>query len=207
MSELSSWLNHLPFETELKHLLAEQAQLVTLASGEVLLRDGSFVSAVPIVLRGLVKVLRYEADRELLLYYIRPGESCIMSFSAALQAQPSQVLATAETDTELLLLPVEKLSDWHRQYPRLQQYFIHLYSQRYQGLIHTIDQLAFQKLDERLLYHLRQKQQLCGESRLSLTHQQIANDLGTTREVISRVLKKLEREGLVQLGRHEIWLL
>lgn len=207
MSNLSSSFHHLPFETELRRLLAEQARLVSLAPDEVLLRNGSFVSAVPMVLHGLVKVLRYEADRELLLYYIRPGESCIMSFSAALQAQPSQVLATTETDTELLLLPAEKLPDWHRQYPRLQQYFIDLYSQRYQGLIATIDQLAFQKLDERLLHYLRQKGELSGQRRLNLTHQQIASDLGTTREVISRVLKKLEREGHLKLGRHEILLL
>ena len=109
MSDLFPSFDRLPFETELKHLLAEQAQLVTLAPDEVLLRNGSFVSAVPIVLQGLVKVLRYEADRELLLYYIRPGESCIMSFTAALQTQPSQVLATTDADTHLLLLPADKL--------------------------------------------------------------------------------------------------
>ena len=89
----------------------------------------------------------------------------------------------------------------------MQQYFIDLYSQRYQGLIQTIDQLAFQKLDERLLHYLRQKQQLSGQDRLSLTHQQIASDLGTTREVISRVLKKLAQEGHLQLGRHQILLM
>jgi CRP/FNR family transcriptional regulator, anaerobic regulatory protein len=197
-------IEQLPFETDLKQSMVAQAKSLRLPAGETLMADGAFVAGVPIVLRGLVKVTRFEADRELLLYYIRPGESCVMSFAAALHSQPSQVVATTEQDTELLLIPAEQLPHWHRRFPRLQRYFIDLYDQRYQGLIQTIDQLAFQKLDERLLAYLHQKQQLTGTADLRLTHQQIAADLGTTREVISRVLKKLERSGHLILSRQAI---
>ena len=201
MSEFSL----LPFhDVELHALLSAQGIRKQVPEGTVLLQEGAYVQAVPIVLEGLLKVERYDTERELLLYYIRPGESCIMSFQAALRAQPSRVVATAEVDTELLLLPATVVGDWHRRFPVLQQYYLDLFTLRYEGLITTIDQLAFRKLDDRLLHYLEEKAQALGQQVLGLTHQQIAGELGTSREVVSRILKKLEKEGRLVLGRNEI---
>jgi len=197
--------SRLPFhDAELKGLLSTQGIRKRVPEGTILLQEGAFVQAVPIVLEGLLKVERYDTERELLLYYIRPGESCIMSFQAALREQPSRVVATAEVDTELLLLPAAVVGDWHRRFPVLQQYYLDLFTLRYEGLISTIDQLAFRKLDDRLLHYLKEKAQALGQQVLSLTHQQIASELGTSREVVSRILKKLERDGQLALGRNEI---
>lgn len=199
--------NSLPFhDPALVDLIVREGRQQQVPAGTVILQDGAYVQAVPIVLAGLLKVARYDTERELLLYYIRPGESCIMSFQSALRGQPSRVVATTEMDSDLLLLPVDRLADWHRRFPVMQQYYLDLFTLRYEGLISTIDQLAFRKLDTRLLHYLEEKARLLGRNSLELTHQQIAGDMGTSREVVSRVLKKLEKDGYLNLGRNEIRL-
>ncbi len=196
----------LPFPAEpgLLELIETHALLKEIPAGTVLLREGSFVATVPIVLEGLLKVDRVDEERELLLYYIQPGQSCIMSFSAIFRTASSKVVAVAEEDSQVLLLPGEFLSQWHQQFPSLQQYYLNLYQQYYDGLLSTIDVLAFQRMDARILAYLRKKAEAKGTTHLSMTHQQIAQEVGSTREVVSRILKKLETEGMVTLGRNEI---
>lgn len=174
--------------------------------GGVLLREGEFVAAAPIVLKGRLKVGRNDGEREFLLYYIQPGESCIMSFTSVLQSTSSRVAAVAEEDTEVLLMPAQYLRTWYSRFPELQRYFLDLYQQRYAGLITAIDLLAFQHLDGRVLAYLEQKVQTLGTRTVAVTHLQIAQDLGAAREAISRVLKKLESEGRLRLGRGVIML-
>lgn len=191
-------------ESALIDILTQEAKVVQVPKGAILLREGGSVSSVPIVLSGLLKVDRAEDDRELLLYYIQPGQSCIMSFTAVLNQGPSKVIAVAEEDSEVLLLPAEKLAQWHRDFPRLQRYFLRLYQQYYEGLLMTIDELAFHKMDSRMLSYLHKKAEAKGTTLLHMTHLQIAHEVGSSREVVSRVLKKLESEGKVALGRNEI---
>lgn len=197
----------LQFEEDLLLVLEQEASVVTVPKGSVLLCKGGSVAAVPIVLKGLIKVDRVEEDRELLLYYIRPGQSCIMSFTAILHQTNSSVLAIAEEECEVLLIPAEKLEYWHRKFPSLQRYYLELYQQYYEGLLTTIDELAFHKMDSRILNYLHKKVEARGTALLKMTHQQIAHEVGSTREVVSRVLKKLETEGEVNLGRNEIEVL
>lgn len=199
----------MPFarENELRKLLEQEGIRQTVPRGTVLLRAGAYVSAVPVVLSGLLKVDRVEEDRELLLYYIEPGQSCIMSFTAMFQNKPSQVVAIAEEDSEILLLPADRLPGWHQRFPSLQQYYLTLYQQYYEGLLSTIDVLAFQRMDARILSYLQKKAQAKDQDLLRITHQQIAQEVGSTREVVSRILKKLETEGKVALGRNEIQVL
>ena len=160
-----------------------------------ILREGQYVKVIPVVLKGLIKVFTRHEDKELLLYYIRPNESCIMSFSAGLKNEPSKVFAVTEEDTTALLLPIDEVRLWIKQFPEMNALFFQQYNLRYQDLLNTIHDVLFEKLDKRLYDYLREKVTLTGSNPLKISHRQIAADLGTAREVISRVMKKLENEG------------
>lgn len=160
-----------------------------------ILREGQYVKVIPIVLEGLIKVYTRHEDKELLLYYIRPHESCIMSFASSLKNEPSKVFAETEENTKAVLLPVEKVRAWRKQFPDINTLFFQQYNLRYSELLDTIHHLLFDKMDKRLYDHLKEKVSLTKKNPLKISHRQIANELGTAREVISRVMKKLEIEG------------
>jgi CRP/FNR family transcriptional regulator len=172
-----------------------------------LLREGQYVKVIPIVLKGLVKVYTRYEDRELLLYYIEPEESCIMSFWAGYSSEPSQVYAQTEEPSDLLLLPVSGIREWLREYPSFGSLFFEQYAKRYNELLRTIHHILFNRLDIRLHEHLCEKGRLRNTRVLSLSHQQLADELGTVREVISRTLKKLEADSLVRQTGHRIEIL
>jgi len=172
-----------------------------------ILREGQFVKVIPIVLEGLIKVFTRHNDKELLLYYIRPEESCIMSFSASLKNEPSRVFAYAEKETTALLLPVDKVSHWIKEYPNFNNLFYQQYNLRYSELLDTIHHVLFEKMDTRLYDYLKEKVQLTGDNPLKVSHRLIASELGTAREVISRVMKKLELEAKVKQHNNAIEIL
>ena len=163
-----------------------------------ILREGQFVKLVPLLLEGSVKVFTRYEDRELLLYYLETGESCIMSFTAGLKNAPSKVFAITEEDSVLLLLPVDKLKQWLKAFPSINDFFYKLYDQRYAALLETINHLLYNRLDQRLYNYLLEKSRQKGSKQLNIRHRQIASELGTVREVISRTMKKLEMEGKVR---------
>jgi CRP/FNR family transcriptional regulator len=184
--------------SELISEIKDSAIKKEIPKGTEILRDGQYVTVVPIVLDGLIKVFKQYEERDLLLYYIKPNESCIMSFAAGLKNEPSNVFAQTEEDTTALLLPVEKIFSWTKKYPDLNSLFFQQYNLRYSELLDTIQQVMFDKMDKRLYDYLREKIELLDKNPLKMSHRQIANDLGTAREVVSRVLKKLENEGKVK---------
>jgi len=184
--------------------LAEHTELARIPAGTVILKEGQYVKVIPIVLEGVVKVFAGFEERELLLYYIAPRQSCIMSFSAGLANGPSRISAVTEEDAELLLLPADKLQQWIRVYPQLNELFYGQYQLRYTEMLDTINSLLFVKLDQRLYAYLSEKARLKNESTLSITHRQIAAEMGTAREVISRVMKRLEQEGKIRQLPHGI---
>jgi CRP/FNR family transcriptional regulator len=163
-----------------------------------ILREGQYIKVIPIVLEGLIKVFTRHKDKELLLYYIRPNESCIMSFSASLKNEPSKVFAITEEDTTALLLPVERVANWINQFPDINTLFFQQYNLRYTELLDTIHHVLFDKMDSRLFEYLKEKVLVTNNNPLKLSHRQIADELGTAREVISRTMKKLETENLVK---------
>ncbi|WP_218127736.1 Crp/Fnr family transcriptional regulator [Niabella drilacis] len=176
-------------------------------AGRVILNENAAVRSIPIVTRGVLKVVRTEEDgREILLYYIKAGESCIMSFLGGLHNETSKVRAEAEEDVEILFLPVEKVSLFIKEYPQWLDYIFRLYHKRFEELLEIVNAIAFKKVDERLLALLQKKKELTGNRVLSVTHEQLANELGTARVVVSRLLKQLEENGMVQLGRNKITL-
>ncbi len=174
----------------------------------VILSEDSHIKFIPIVLKGSLKVLRTEEDgREILLYYIKPGESCIMSFLGGLHNETSKIKAVVEEDAQILMIPVEKANEWIKKFPEWTDFIFKLYHKRFEELLEVVNAIAFQKLDSRLLHLLTQKAELFKSRELSVTHQQLAHELGSTREVVSRVIKQMENEGLVRLGRNKISLM
>lgn len=176
--------------------------------GDVIINDHSYIKSIPIVITGSIKVMRTDDDgREILLYYIKSGESCIMSFLGGLHQDTSKIKAIAEEDTEILFIPTEKLNILMREYPEWLDYMFRLYHKRFEELLDVVNEIAFKKMDERLLNYLENKVALSKSNIISITHEQMANELGTARVVISRLLKQLETDGVVELGRNKIILL
>lgn len=186
------------FDAELTAAIAEHGLIREVPAGMEILREGQPIRSVPIVLEGLVKVFTRQGEKELLLYYIGSTESCIMSFSSGLSSAPSRIFAITEEASLLLLLPAEKLTAWVKRYPALNELFFRQYNLRYTEMLDTINALLFGKMDHRLYQYLLEKSRLKGGKVLDIRHKQIAAELGTAREVITRVLKRLEQEGKIR---------
>jgi CRP/FNR family transcriptional regulator len=196
MKSLKEYLQYLP--EEFVNELEQHGVIKDFIADTEILREGQYVKFVPLVLEGVVKVFTRHEDKELLLYYIESGEGCIMSFNAGFKNSPSKVFAIAEENTKLLLLPADKLSEWVKNFPSLNELFYSLYNQRYASLLDTINHLLYNRLDQRLYNYLLEMSKQKNSKLLSVRHRQIAIELGTVREVISRVMKKLEHEGKVK---------
>ncbi|AZA93227.1 Nitrogen-responsive regulatory protein [Chryseobacterium nakagawai] len=176
--------------------------------GDVILDENASIRSIPIVMKGMLKVIRTEEDgREILLYYIKAGESCIMSFLGGMHNEKSIVKAEIEEDAEVLFLPVDKVSLFIKEHPEWLDYIFRLYHKRFEELLGIINAIAFKKVDERMLNLLRKKSELTGSDVIAITHEQLANELGTARVVVSRLLKQLEEDGRLKLGRNKITLL
>jgi CRP/FNR family transcriptional regulator len=177
-------------------------------AGSIILNENAHIRSIPIVTKGVMKVFRMEDDgREILLYYIKAGESCIMSFLGGMHNETSKVKAEVEEDAEILFLPMEKVSLFIKEYPQWLDYIFRLYHKRFEELLEIINAIAFKKVDERLLNLLKTKSELTKSTTLLTTHEQLANELGTARVVVSRLLKQLEESGKLILGRNKIQLL
>lgn len=180
----------------------------TYNEGDIILDENSSIRSIPIVMKGMMKVIRTEEDgREILLYYIKAGESCIMSFLGGMHNEKSIVKAEVEEDTEILFLPVDKVSLFIKEYPEWLDYIFRLYHKRFEELLDIINAIAFKKVDERLLNLLHKKSEILNSKTIVITHEQLANELGTARVVVSRLLKQLEDSGKLQLGRNKIVIL
>lgn len=173
-------------------------------SGEIIFNENKNIREIPIVLSGSLKVTRTEEDgKEILLYYIKKGESCVMSFFGSVQQCLSKVKASVEEDAEILFLPLNKLDEL-KNHSQWLPYIFNLYHKRFEELLEVINDIAFKKVDQRLLDLIHKKQQLTGEKEIKITHEQLANELGTARVVVSRLLKQLEIEGILKLSRNKI---
>ena len=176
--------------------------------GDVILNERSIIRSIPIVITGSIKVMRTDEDgREILLYYIKEGESCIMSFLGGLHQDVSKVRAEVEEDAEVLFLPVDKLILFIKEFPQWLEYIFKLYHKRFEELLEVVNEVAFKKVDERLLSLLNKKVELTHSKILIVSHEQLANELATARVVVSRLLKKLEEDGVLKLGRNKIVIL
>lgn len=176
--------------------------------GDILLQENAFISSIPIILKGSIRVYQTDDDmREMLLYYLKEGETCIMSVFGAMYREMSKVKAVANEDSEVLLVPVDKLGYLVKEHPEWINYIFRVYHQRFQELLDLVNAVAFKKMDERLLNFIQRKTEIGRSPVIRITHEELANELGTARVVVSRLLKQMEKEGLIELGRNQITLL
>lgn len=196
------------FEPALLKEFQEKAKPLSTKAGDTILDYGQIARYMPVILKGVVKVSRMEEDgREILLYYVNANESCAMTFSCCMEQFPSEIKAVAEEDVEMLAVPITVMDEWMTKYTTWKSFLMKTIYNRFNEMLKTIDQIAFHKLDERLENYLIEKSEISGSNVLNLSHEQIANDMATSRVVISRLLKKLENDKRLLLYRNQIKLL
>jgi len=196
------------FEPELVKELYQYGEIQHFNEGDLVMDYGKYIRMMPIVLNGTIKVLRMdETGKEILLYYLSSNESCSMAYSCCMEAKKSEVKAIAEDEVELIAIPHAKLEEWLCKYPSWKNYIMRSFNERFLELLRSIESIAFHKLDERLIAYLKEKQRLSGSSVVKASHYQIADDLATSRVVVSRLLKQLENDKKIILYRNEIKLL
>ena len=160
---------------------------------------------MPLLISGAIKILREDNNgEELILYFIEQGDTCAMTLSCCLGHTKSEIIAIAETDTKLIMVPVQKMEEWLGKYKSWQKFILQSYHDRMSELLHAVDTIAFMKMDERLFSYLKDKAMVNHNEVIHVTHQEIARDLHTSRVVISRLLKKLAMAGKIELHRNNI---
>ena len=196
------------FEPKLLELIEKNAVFKSFRSGDVIMRTGQYIKSTVLLLEGRIKIYREnEEGGEFLMYYLQPGEACAISMICAVQSEASEITAIAEEDTEVLMIPIQLMDDLMNRYRTWYQFVIRTYRARFDELLTVIDSIAFRNMDERLEFYLKRHVGTTGRNWIELSHQQIAEDLNSSREVISRLLKKMEQRNLLKLHRNKIeWL-
>jgi len=196
------------FEAPLLKEIEEKSMAFTASAGQGLIKTDQTITVVPLMLSGVLKVSRENEDgQELVLYYVRSGEGCAMTFSCGMMAQPSKVKGTAFEDLSMLCVPVPVMEEWMLKYPSWKKFVMATIVNEYLDIIKSVDEVTFKRMDNRLVSFLKSQSKMSGSSLINLSHQQIADELGTNRVVISRLLKKLEIEKKLLLFRNQIKLL
>ena len=196
------------FEPPLRKEIQQYGEVKYFKEGEIIMDYGKYIRMMPIIIKGTIKVFRMDdSGNEILLYYLSANESCSMAYSCCMEAKKSEVKAIAEDDVELIAIPHSKLEEWLCKYPSWNKYIMRSFNERFLELLRSIESIAFHKLDERLINYLKEKQRLLGSSVIKASHYLIADELHTSRVVVSRLLKQLENDKKVILYRNEIKLL
>jgi CRP/FNR family transcriptional regulator len=201
--------NYFPhFEPELQQVLAEYGSIRQFKAGEVILRSGDYMRKTVLVTQGIIKLYTEgEEGEEFFMYYMEPGQACALSFVCATRNRKSDVQAVAMEDSEVIMLPIEMMDDLMKKYKTWYYFVLETYRNRYHELLDVIRSVAFNSMDERLIYYLAKQKNATSSATLHLTHEQIAVDLNSSRVVVSRLLKQLENKGKVKLHRNAIELL
>ncbi|WP_242929146.1 Crp/Fnr family transcriptional regulator [Pontibacter vulgaris] len=191
-------------EDQLLDELLAQSTLREVEEGEEVMRSGQYITSTILLLRGLLKVYREDDEgNEFLMYYLEPGNACALSMMCTARTEKSQIMVKAVSDAEVLLVPSHFSELWLGKYKSWHNFVIASYRQRFEELLQTLDSIAFKGLDERLVFYLKRHVKVSGKQ-VKLSHQQIADELNSSREVISRLLKKLEQTGAITLHRNYI---
>jgi len=194
---------------KLKEELLAICSMHRFEAGTIILKEGSYVKGIPLMISGLAKVFKVEPTQgnEVLLYYIKPGESCVMSVTTLIRNTTSRVKAIIEEDAEVVIIPADEIVKIAKSYPRWNEFIYDLFNLKFEELLNVIEILTFSKKETRLIEYLKKEALVKKSNILHTTHQHIAYDLGSSREVISRLLKKLENDGLLQLQQGIVELL
>jgi len=202
--ELKNNYGHL-FEDALINEILEAGTFKEVPEGFKLMEIGSYIRSMPLLVSGAIKVLREDHNGdELLLYYLEKGETCSMTMTCCMGQTKSEIRAIAETDTKLIMIPVQKMDLWSSKYKSWRNFVFESYHNRLNEMLNTVDNIAFHNMDERLLNYLKEKARINKNNTIHNTHQEIAYELHSSRVVISRLLKKLENRGSIELHRNHI---
>ncbi len=193
-------------EKELQQEIASVGKLMHFRAGEVIMDYGSYIKLVPLVVEGAIRVTREDPEegREILLYFLQPGEACSMSFTCCMLNKKSEIRTEAEDDTSLIAIPIRYMDDWMTRYQGWKNFVMSTYDRKIMDLVKVVDSISFKNLDKRMLEYLKKRVAATGNRVISASHQDIATDLNVTREAVSRLLKNLEKEGIVKLGRNQL---
>jgi CRP/FNR family transcriptional regulator len=196
------------YDQELKDEIASVGKLERVKAGNVILEMGNYIKSIPLVVEGSIKVMREDSEgNEILLYYVDASNTCAMSLTCCLSYSQSKIRAIAEEDTLLILIPVNLVEEWMQKYSSWKNFIMLTYSARFEELLRTIDLIAFKNMDIRLIHFLKEKSEIQKSNDLHITHQEIAYSLNSSREAISRLLKQLEKIGMIALHRNRIEIL
>ena len=196
------------FEEALINEIAQVGTYKEVPAGHKLMEIGEYIKGMPLLISGAIKVLREDSEGdELLLYYLEQGDTCSITMSCCMGQAKSEIRAVAETDAKLIMIPIRKMEEWTSKYRSWRNFVFESYNNRLNEMLHTIDTIAFMNMDERLVNYLREKARVNQDSIIRNTHQEIAYDLHSSRVVISRLLKKLENLGKIEIHRNYLKIL
>lgn len=186
------------FDKELTAIICEKARMVEFKEGDFLIRTGQNIRAAILITKGLVKLFREDDEgAEFFMYYLQPGQACALSMICATKHETSQVAAKAVEDTEAIALPIEYMDMLMREHKNWYYFVLETYRARFSELLVTIDHIAFRNMDERLVFYLKKQQQTLGTNMITASNTEVAKELNSSREVISRLMKKLAEKGFI----------
>lgn len=196
------------FEEALINEIANVSVLKNFEEGDILIDFGDYITSMPLLLHGAIKILREDFEEgELLLYFIEKGDTCAMTMACCIGHAKSEIKAVAETKGQVVMIPVAKMEEWLGKYKSWRNYVFNSYNNRLKEMLSAIDNLAFMNMNERLWHYLTEKSKINQTLEIFSTHQEIAYDLNTSRVVISRLLKDYENKGKIKLNRASIEIL
>jgi len=205
-SNLLTKLNFLS-DLSLQEEIVNNGEMIDLNKGDIIVKEGQYVKFLPIVLKGSIRVFQRSEEREVLLYYVKPGQTCTMSLSAAYFENKSTSFGIATEATQVLVFPSHLIVEWQLKFPAWNQYVMRMFRTRYDELVRSLETIVFEHIDVRVMEYLNRMKVEENTNVLNISHQDLANELGTTRVVISRILKQLEQNNKIKLYRSAIRLL
>ncbi|MCB0477459.1 MAG: Crp/Fnr family transcriptional regulator [Crocinitomicaceae bacterium] len=192
-------------ESELIEEIQEVGVVLEFKEGEDIITSGKYIKSIPLLVKGAIRVLRNNGDgNEVFLYFVNKGQTCAVSLACCVNHKKSNIRAVAETDCEFVSIPIDYLEKWNKKYQSWRNFMLITYQSRFDEVMQALDSIAFLKLDERLIQYIEDKARVHGKNYINITHQKIAEELNTSREVVSRLLKKAEEDGEVELSRNKI---
>lgn len=196
------------FSTELISTIEENGSLQDFEAGTILMRTGQYIKNTVLITKGKIKIYREGEDGgEFLMYYLQPGQACAISMICTAKSEKSQIMAKVVEDVTVMMIPLQMMDKWMMEHRTWYEFVIETYRSRFEEVLEVVDNIAFRSMDERLEFYLKRHSDACGCKEVNLSHHEIATELNTSREVVSRLLKKMEQRGLVKLNRNQIELL
>jgi CRP/FNR family transcriptional regulator, anaerobic regulatory protein len=193
------------FEPLLLENIMDCCAMKEIPAGTVIMRAGQFIRSTVLVVEGLIKVYRTDEEgNEFFMYHIGAGEACALSMTCAIASQTSAISAKTSKDSTILMIPIEKMDEWMSEFRSWYQFVVKTYRIRFDELLQTLDSVAFRHMDERIEFYLKRHRDKMGTNIIPVTHQEIAQELNSSREVVSRLLKKLAERGKIKMNRYNI---